>query len=289
MLHRRTLLKSGIGLGAIKLLGSVSASSDSLTFGDFEDGIDGWKTENQNTLSLVDNSEIISDLIIGSQALSGEVSGDPGTKIYKESNLESVDFRSHPYLFAYVIPSTVNDGGSRTELATDFEFRFYILNMEEDEVIALKSEVQTVSPHSPQYISFDMSSVLAELYSTVDDESNLIPQRLEIFWEPSADDNNLSSIDYSGEVIFDDIGATSVETDYSLRALTQTRAELMEAHGQLIHTHIETQSSTQEEGTLEFSDGFTVDYTIEELAPNRFEYTIPGLPTDESYVIEVGN
>lgn len=289
MFRRRTLIKTGIGIGAMGVMGTANAASDSQKFGEFEDGLDGWKTEDQNTLSRVDETDVGPAILIGSQSLLADVTGEPGTKIFKDSNLDSVDFREHPYLLAYVISGTVYDGDSLTDLPVDYQFKFYILNSEQDEVIALKSGTQTVPPHTPQYVSFDMSNLLAELYSTVEDESDLIPQRIEIFWEPCASDDVLSSIDYHGEVIFDDIRATSVETEYSLRALTQTRAELMDTHGQINRTSIDNRSDSLEEGTLEFSDGFTLNFTIEELSENVFEYTIERQVSDESYVIEVGN
>lgn len=273
-------------MGALRVITPVSAQDGSITFGEFSDGLDGWKSEAQNELSRISENDLDIAVTSGTYALHADVSGDPNTKIYRDSGLEEIDFRKYPYILAHVFPGPAFNSDELTSSDTTFVVHFYLYNSEVDEVVSIQSEEQEIARLVPQYISFDMSGPLAELYSTVDDETNLIPKRLEIEFFPSESDI-IDGYEYEGEIVFDEIVATSNETTYSNKAVEQTFSEISNEHGEVARTRITSREGGLESGEYEYVDGHVISFETESQGGGVYLYRLDRESGQEEYRIEI--
>lgn len=258
-MKRRSLLKSSIMAGLLPFATSVEATNQSVQLGDFEDGFDDWQTESQNSLSRFTEDDLYVGVTSGDYGLHVEATGDPQTKVYKKEGLEELDFRQHPYIFAYVLRGPVDDGSAIKDMDLDFGFRFYFLDSEQDHIVAIDSTTQTVSSYSQQYITFDMSNKLIKLYESVDDHVNVIPKRLELYWEPS---DILEIEQYSVEIAVDNIACTESINELSYRKLSHKLSRIVEENGQVLDKNMVERSQEEERGELVCANGYSFDYSI---------------------------
>jgi hypothetical protein len=119
MLKGFGLTAVGLSVGPIPV--SAQTSSDTVVLGDFESGLDGWKTNGGNRLSRVSVEDRPAAVTSGEYALDVTVTGDPYPMIENKSRVKRADFVGHPYLVADVAPSQVSDTASEVT----FQFRYH--------------------------------------------------------------------------------------------------------------------------------------------------------------------
>lgn len=122
---RRPLLK-GLGLAAMGLTAATGTAagrseSDTVVFGDFESGFDGWRAIGRPRLSRVGVEDRPAAVTSGDHALNVDVNGDPFPRLVNRRKVRRADFVNHPYLIADVVPSQVADTASKVT----FKFRYF--------------------------------------------------------------------------------------------------------------------------------------------------------------------
>lgn len=294
---RRSILKlaalgGGVGVlatgtAAGKSSGTPGAASkdDATRLGDFEEGLDGWKTNGGNALSRVTSEEIPAGVSSGQYALAVEVNGDLFPMIENKKAVKAADFSSNPYLQVHVLAAA-----ERTDSDLLFRFRLHHkgrgtggkkngknaggspgskgVNVEESDLIR-------VPQVDPRRVQWDMS----ELPETVLRNA----KRLEIVWyledhEPTGGHRGKSKgeFDYRGLVVFDDVRLSDSVPVPAVRQQQRKKMDLHRNHGMVVDRSIDEQTQNLERGTLTFADGSSVAYTFEILGEGSFSYTIDG-------------
>lgn len=288
---RRAILKLaalGGGLGMVSsdvVAGQAGGSSagpssgDPSVLGDFEAGLDGWKTNGGNRLSRVTSDEVPAGVRSGEHALAVEVNGDLFPMIENKKRVKAADFTDEPYLGMYVLAVA-------EETDSDLVFRFRLhyapsggkgsagkgrgknVNVEESEPIV-------VPQLRSRKVQWDMTGLSEDVLANA--------KRLEIVWyladhEPTGSHRGKAKggFDYRGLVVFDDVRMAASEPVSESQKSLQKRMDLHRAHGMIVERVFEEQTETLERGQLTYADGFTTTYAFEVLSEDRFEYTIDG-------------
>lgn len=132
--ERRTFLKytAVTGVGGSLLPASASAESQqesdpvtrsedgAIVLGDFESGVQGWKTDGGNSVVQVSEEDYPAGVATGNHALGVEVNGDLYPSIRKDAGIEDIDLTEYPIIRAHVIGIA-----EETDSELCFQFRLH--------------------------------------------------------------------------------------------------------------------------------------------------------------------
>lgn len=283
---RRTVL-TGVGsAGLVTALSGIlpepvtaQTNGKKTQLGSFESGLDGWRTNGGNDLSRISREER-PFAIEGGYGLQVTVQGDSYPMIENTKRVKDADFKTHPYLFATITPSQINDtestitvafrlhysknGGSGSNGQEAGDAQKSVLVEESDEII--------VQPFVKRTITWDMSGI--------DKAKRANAKRLEIVWYPTdhppdhGPRGRGSGFDYQGDVLFDDIHLGDSGTELSAKRMAEDFRDLQFEHGQYQETEVTSRDSDSELGQFIFSSGVTVKYSFEIVADEQYELTI---------------
>ncbi len=297
---RRDVLR-GIGATGIgTLLGSAlpaSASADAgevTVLGDFESGLDGWRTNGGATLERVGRASRPTAVRSGERALQVTANGDVVPMIANERRVADSDLVEYPYLFAGVTPGRVADAGSSVT------FRFRLRYSREGRsgggssdherrtggdgragdgrsggdgragrkpdsrdrgAPVVESEEITVPPH--------VSSVLTWDTSAVDEAKRASAKRLEIVWYPegrppeTSPRGRDSGPGFEESVVFDDVHLSDDRERTEVVRMAGQWESLKRSRGPYRRTNVIDRDEHGETGEFVFEDGSTVPYAYE--------------------------
>jgi F0F1-type ATP synthase membrane subunit c/vacuolar-type H+-ATPase subunit K len=301
---RRAILKLaalGGGLGMVSpgvVAGQSGGSSaepssgDPSVLGDFETGLDGWKTNGGNRLSRVTSDEVPAGVRRGEHALAVEVNGDLFPMIENEKRVKDADFTNDPYLGMHVLAVA-----EETDSDLVFRFRLHYTPAGGDDSAGKKkgkrggsrgSKDVNVEESDPIVVPQLRSRMVQWDMTDLSTDALANANRLEIVWyladhEPAGGHRGKAKggFDYRGLVAFDDIRTAASEPVSEALKSHQKRMDLHRDHGMIVERVFQEQTETLERGQLTYADGFTTTYAFEILSEDRFEYTIDG----ETFVI----
>lgn len=119
-LTRRTLTKSIAGLGVATALApgaaATAATSDNIILGEFEDGLDDWRTNGGVQLSRVSSTEEPTAVEHGKYGLAVSSNGDTYPVIENKKRLKGTNLVDIPYLLGRIRTSLVPDHTKLTVL-----------------------------------------------------------------------------------------------------------------------------------------------------------------------------
>lgn len=251
-----------------------TSAGEEVILGDFESGLDGWSATGDVELETVSASDRPGGVTRGNGALDVEIDGDAYPLV--ERTVASADLVAHPYLIADVAPGLAS--GTTSELT--FAFRLYYgpdRDPNDPPEPQLSSPELTVPATLPSSLYWDLSAV--------DDRKLDEASRLELVWystknPPSGDPRGpTSGFDYRGHVTVDNVRLSDRIHDLSVAKLAMDLRELVDQHGRVVYTGIESESETAQDGWLAFRDGTSVGYTFEVIEEHRFQLTVD----DEKY------
>ncbi len=285
------------GIGA--LLGSAlpaTASADDgqvTALGDFESGLDGWKTNGGATLDRVGRESRPTAVRSGEHALQVTANGDAVPMIANERRVADADFVEYPYLFAGVTPGRVVDSDSGSDVAFRFRLRYSRAggagggdrsgddgrgSGESDNrgrgAPVVESEEITVPPH--------VASVLAWDASDVDEAKRANAKRLEIVWYPAdrPPETNARGRDsgsaFEGSVVFDDVHLSDDRERTEVVRMADQWESLKRSRGPYRRTNVIDRNEHGETGEFVFDDGSTVPYSYESLPGEGTRQVIGG-------------
>lgn len=256
-------------------------SGDLTLLGNFETGLDGWRTNGENELSRISREDVPRGVVSGEHALAVEVHGDEVPTIENEDRATQADFANNPYLQLHVLAVD-----TETDSTLAFRFRLYHGEIcgdgsggggssESGDANVEESGEIVVPQLYPRRIQWDMTGLSDEVLATAN--------RLEIVWRPAdgepPDDQSRTDageVGIRGLVVFDDVRLSGSEPISDAERLQRKKMDLRREHGMIADRVIEEQTETVERGTIEYADGFTVRYTYEALDGGGYEYTIDG-------------
>lgn len=276
--RRELLVSSGLAsLALVAPAGAKSSRGDVIVLGDFEAGVDGWKTDGGNKFDRVTRSDVGPAVSSGDYALAVDGSSDPAPLI--ERNVADADFVDHPYLLAHVYVPLLEGVDS----SVTFELRF-----RHDRSGGAnrsngggdgKGRGEPVETLDRIEVPQQFDSLLFWDFSTLSEEKRANPNRLELFWyrtdaPPKNGPHGRGPGDGFGETVyFDDIHLTDSRRALEGSALTHHLAMLQGRHG--IPQYVdESFEDGVEHGRMEFTDGSKIPVRTELLDDGRILYTV---------------
>lgn len=287
-LSRRSVLGGIAAAGLTPVAVAATAEGKSATttvLGDFEDGLDGWRTDGGNRLQTVEPEQPPHGVTNGSQALRVNVRGDGFPNIRKH-DLKGVDLVENPYLLADVTPGR----DSTVESSFTFQFRLHHSNgggggnggrsargnqngngNGKSAPVVASSEI-VAGRGFTERLTWDLTSV--------DEEIRRNANRLQIQWYPTryppekGPRGKQKQVEYQGSVDFDWIRVTSSPTEVAKQQQERQWRTLETEHGPYRDTTVEERTEDAERGQFVFDDGTTIPYEALVLDENKFELTI---------------
>lgn len=281
------MLMALAGTGIATLAPPVSARSDpgGTSLGDFESGLDGWKTNGGVKLSRVEYEDRPYAIESGDHALEVSANGDPYPMIANRRRVRKADFVDNPYLLGHV---TVGELTDELESIT-FKLRYHHGAAPADgsgggknqdgkgsgngstQKSALVEEKEVTVPSlTKSLIQWDMSSLAEEKRSD--------PKRLEIAWyagdEPKTGPRGRGPGEgLTGAVVFDAIRVTDSVQLLNIASFGNHIRDLKRQHGTFEYETVEYFEGG-EEGKLVFTDGTEVPVRWEDRGSDRELYTV---------------
>lgn len=257
-------------------------SRDSTLLGDFETGLDGWRTNNGNELSRVTEDDVPMGVESGEHALAVKVRGAEPPTIENEERVRRADFANNPYLQLHV---HAVDVGTDADLL--FRFRLHYgddcgsggVGSSAPDTNVKESEDITVPQLYPRRMQWDMSDLPEDVLATAN--------RLEVTWRPEDGESTADAlptaegVDFRQLVVLDDVRLSADEPISDAERLQRKRMDLNREHGMIVERVPEVQNDTVERGTIEYADGYRTEYAFEELDDGGYRYTLDG----ETFVI----
>ncbi|MGZ0748389.1 hypothetical protein AB2S56_014580 [Haloparvum sp. AD34] len=261
--------------------GGRKQDDEEAVLGDFETGLDGWKTTGRTQLSRVTADEFPAAVTSGTHALAAEINGDSFPMIENRRQVRDAPFSSHPFLRTHVVALVE---GSDSDILVQFRLHHSKgqgngsngsnSSRSKDENV-VESTFKRAPQLAPTELQWDMSEVSEEVRRNA--------KYLEIVWYPAEHEpdgghrgQNQGGFDYEGLTIFDSIRLFESKQLTSESRKQQKKTALHRKHGMIVDRTLDEQAEGFERGTLTFSDGYTSTYTFEVIAPDTFEYTIDG-------------
>jgi hypothetical protein len=286
-----TALAGGLGMLPVGVAAGNSGrvksnDGDTVVLGDFEDGLDGWRTNGGNELEQITDEDVPAGVTSGAHALAVTIHGDSYPMVENRRQVKRADFASYPYLGVSVI--AVADG---TE--SDIRFRFRLHHSagggnapdgngsndrdgsRDKNVNVAESEWKSVSQLRPRDLQWDMSDLSTEVREAA--------KRLEIVWymeghkpESGPRGRATGDVDYEGFTVFDNVRLYESPAVTEAERSLQFERDLHRDHGMIVERDFEYERDGLERGKLVFVDGTEVSYTFEVLGDNKYEHTIDG-------------
>lgn len=270
-----------LGLSPGLLSGSADANSVNTVLGEFEDGMDGWRTNGGVSLSRVSKEERPYAVENGDYALSVEPNGDAFPVIENRSNVDGVNFVETPYLVGRIrsLP-----GGNEETLTLVLRYHHQATPAERSG----QSGNGQGNGGKPALVEETTLSVVNGGRSTfswdltdLDDDKLRSPQRLEIGWylgdspPDTGPRGNQAGGPVPGRVFLDAIRMTGS------RELLE-RSSFMNYMDNLVVEHRDYRYESRsfyddsEEGAFVFADGTELDVRWEDLGSDGERFTIDG-------------
>lgn len=308
---RRSVLSGLLAGAALGVAGGSSAQAttgtDATGLGDFESGLDGWKTNGGNRLSRIHRSDAELGVRSGSYGMEVTVNGDAHPMIENKTRVADADLVSNPYLACHVLATLVSD----TDSDLTFQFRLHHdggdglgstkrgrgkgrgnsderagtpgkrrdkerqgRQSNEKPVLVEESPEMRVQTLQPAELAWDMSDISTEKREKA--------KRLEITWYPTDHPpqrgarGNANGFEYTGGVVFDDIRVTDDPDVVSQATFRRHWRQLLFEHGRHVETRPQSRTETTEEGVLVFESGTELSYTFRLLEDGSSTLTIDG-------------
>jgi hypothetical protein len=286
-----TALAGGLGMLPVSVVAGNSGRAktnddDTVVLGDFEDGLDGWRTNGGNELEQITDEDIPAGVTSGEHALAVTINGDSYPMVENSRQVKGADFASYPYLGVSVI--AVVDG-----IENDIRFRFRLQHSagsgnpadgsgsndrdgsQNKKFNVAVSEWKSVSQLRLRDLQWDMSDLSTEVREAA--------KRLEIVWyieghkpESGPRGGATGDVDYEGFTVFDNVRLYESSAVTEAQRSLQFERDLHRDHGMIVERNFEYERDRLERGTLLFVDGTEVSYTFEVLGDNKYEHTIDG-------------
>lgn len=280
MVDRRGFLA---GAGALAALSRVPVASRAeprgtvTRLGDFESGLDGWRTDGRNELARVNDDQFAGSVAHGNWALAVRTEGDSYPMIDNRRLARRADFKQSPYLQGTVVPVIADAAGEVV-----FRFRFYHTSSPDGRDHGGEQRGSPTVIESPEIRvpQLNRSRVYWDM-SGLDDEALENPVGLGIAWYhadhpprggPRGTDRG--RFDYQGYTLFDDIHLTDDPADIGTTAARDQLRNLRLTHGLLVSVETDELIETSESGRFLFTDGTGVPYSFEQVGSDRFVYVI---------------
>ena len=288
-LERRDVVRAtGATLAASLLPASIaSASGGTSVLGDFEESLEGWKTNGGNDLTRVSDETWARPVTSGSHALEVRSDGDPYPHVYNTERTSEGDFTSNRFLLADVTVGGFEDSASALDFTLWYQHaagngggkkngspgggpsgRGQSPNVEEFEPITVDQGVKTT-------LHWDLSGL--------SDDERRNPKRVGIGWHthgtkpkkgPSGRGPGES---LTGSVYLDNIRLSDSLTEYNRSAIEQHVLSLQDEHGSFtVSLSSFDQAALVEESVLHFYDGTEVSTKFTAVGDGKFEYVIDG-------------
>lgn len=283
---RRGFLRALGAAAASSLLPGIAAGREptgaTTLLGDFEGGLDGWRTNGGNDIGRIHKSGVPGTLVNGEFGLGVQVHGDPYPMVENKRRVSRADFAAEPYLLADII-TTVRD--SDAELVVQFRYHHSDGDSGEQSSGADSShqEKPALVEESPEMSV--TQAVASQLYWDMSDLSNEVlssPERLEIVWY-SADQKpdggprgRGSSAGVEGLTVLDNVRLTDAPHVAAQTGVRNTVRDLRLEHGHIDDVVTTQRSDTAESGYILFADGTQISYEFEVLSDDVYRYVIDG-------------
>ncbi|EMA54544.1 hypothetical protein [Halococcus salifodinae] len=293
---RRTFLAGTSSLAALPFIpvgvSSAKPTGNLTVLGDFESGLDGWKTNGGNELARFSTEEFPAAVIHETHALRVGIDGDPFPMIENKKRVKQADFADSPYLSAAVSP-TITDSDS--DVVCKFRYHHNDAPPDSDKtanagkgrqkkpVLVEESPEITVPQMVPTRLYWDMSGLPEDELSS--------PKRLELVWYPADHPpaggprgrGPSGPFKYEGSMLIDDIRLSDSAADLAADAIPTKMQTYQLEHGVLTETVANEYEDGLEEGDLTFLDGTNIPYTFE-ITDDEKRFTID----DETFVVGGG-
>lgn len=287
---RRLLMKSVAGLGVTAGFTGLSAAESDGThvLGEFENGLDGWRTNGGVDLSRVTETDVPGAVEKGDHALAVDPAGDAYPVIENESRVEGNSFVETPYLIGRVRTSFSE---RRTDLT--LVLRYHHGDTPADGAGENTGGSKSGKPgnrgsgkpvlveEKTLDVPFGARSTIAWDLSDLSDRKLRTPKRLEIGWyvgdtPPSRGPRGKQNRGESpGTVYFDAIRMTGSRDRVDKAAMSNQIDGLLARHGDYAYETREFFDGG-ERGVFVFHDGTEVPVEWEDLGPDKERYTIDG-------------
>lgn len=259
----RGLGAAGIaGPGLAALSGTVAAAGT--VIGDFETGLDDWKTSGGNELTRVDRATKPAPITRGESALAVTSDGDPQPAIRK--TIQDLNLTETPYLFADVLPDSVEG----TDSPITFRFRYHSRGpggVVESPEISVRQRYGT-------RLVWDMSDLNEAIRSS--------PKQIELAWYPEQHPPKTGprgrgpGFDYRGTTYVDNVRFGDNEERVELGRWRLKRREVRREYGFRTDKTVETLTETVQKGVVTYTDGTELPYRGEILDDGTLELTLDG-------------
>jgi len=256
-MSRRSVLGSivGAGIAGAAFGGTVgrAAAAESALLGDFEEGLDEWKTNGGNRLGRVSRDEENAPVTQGNHALEVRINGDPQPVIRNQKRIRRSDPASNPYLMADVLPGTIEG----TDSPVAFRFRYRSKGPGGIE----ESPETTVKQRYGARLVWDMSGIADGKLDS--------PHRLEIAWYPeehppkTGPQGRGPGFDYRGRTYFDNVHLTDDRGQVTVTRWTRKLRSLERSYGLRVDSRIDQSTETLQTGAFVYKDGTNVSYRAE--------------------------
>ena len=296
-ISRRNIIKLAASGGVLSLVPiHVGAEDGNLTLlGDFEDSLDGWKTNQGNDLVVVTEDEEPFAVTEGERALKVNATGDPYPMIENKQRVRDADFAENPYLLADVFVGEAR-GLSEVEFTLRFHYgedgrgngnrggdrnRRWRGRGRQKKSVRVEETTLTLPQLSDATLFWDMSEI--------DDVKLSNPRRLEIAWRlkdspsPTGPRGRGPREGYQGDVYFSNVRLTDDVNSLSREGVALQLNKLRAQNGTYRY-EADFRTDEVEEGRFVFNNGNEIPVEFETVDGDRFVYSIDG----ESYRIGGG-
>lgn len=264
--RRRVLQGSSCAFLASLIPQAVTGSNgEVLRIGDFESGLDGWKTNGRATLTRASDDDVPAVVTHGEHALRVDAERESSPGIRRQ--LTAVDLVDHPYFLADVYVGNVPDSDApvRFKLAYRYDRGGGRTNGGRGEETSRRgAPIESTTIELPQGyrnpITWDLS--------TLGESKRRRPVRLELRWRNADVADQKSSNGqgdgqaYGGDIFFDDIRFSNEQGASVHVAMNTQVSQLVAEHGAYVY-EFESKLSTGEAGTFVFHDGTEVPVTVD--------------------------
>ncbi|EMA23275.1 hypothetical protein C442_05906 [Haloarcula amylolytica JCM 13557] len=243
----------------------AGAASDNI-LGDFEDGVDGWKTSGGNTLETVSHSDKPAPVTRGKSALAVTSDGDPQPAVFTKARGRNSLLGDGSFLFADVLPGEVAEADS----AVTFRFRLHPRGPHD----VVESRPFSVKQRYGAGLAWDLRDI--------DEDVRAAARRLEVAWYASDDEPPTNSNGrgpgegYNGTVYLDNIRTGDDPTTYNRRRWLRNRRRLQRENGFRTDVTVDELTDTIQRGQFVYADGTELDYEGRITDDGGLEVTIDG-------------
>lgn len=275
------------GMVAGSFLTTDVVSGDSGTvIGNFEDGLDGWRTNGRNQLSRTTETESPFAVTVGEHALSVTSGRDPKPMIQRQ-----LDGVPGQYLLADVSIPEIEDYRQTTtvELRLRHSRAGGRGRGNSGNANQRSSGKPTVNLDFKE-IPFAYSGTLVWDLTGLDDGIRSNAKRIQLIWyrtESNGRSNpngNGPGEGYGGTITWDNIRFSDDSSVFQSARLSRRIDTLRTQHGGFRYVYEEL-DDIRELGRLDFADGHEVPVTLEPVEVDTFELTLD----TETYLIELGS